>query len=388
MLQHYTADFIFPIYKAPIKNGVISIDSDGIIQFVGTLEEAGQQGIYNIKKLSGALTPGFVNAHCHLELSHMLDLIPKHTGLVHFLQHVMTRRSAGTEEMLSAAASADAGMYENGIVAVGDISNNTLTSGIKKQSKIYYHTFIEVLGMNPAFAEQALKRGKEVANAFLGLNYSLVPHAPYSVSEKLFELLQESFADAHTLFSIHNQESSDENLLFLEGKGAFLDLYKFLGNSTQIKPKKMRSINFYLKYLQNHSTLLVHNTFSSKQDVTFAKNLHPNLYWCVCPKANLYIENTLPDIKMMHAEGVKIVVGTDSLASNDQLSIVEELMVLQSSGSICLNELLTWATLNGAEALNIDHIFGTLRKGSTPGLIVLDVDPEQNILSSKISRLY
>src|SRR5690606_30243758 len=143
-----------------------------------------------------------------------------------------------------------------------------------------------------------------------------------------------------------------------EAEGAFLDLYKFLGNTDPVTPKKMRSINFYLQYLQNQPTLLVHNTFSNKEDVTFAKNLHPNLYWCVCPKANLYIENSLPDIKMMHAEGVKIVVGTDSLASNDQLNIVEELMVLQSSTSICLNELLTWATLNGAKALNIEHRFG------------------------------
>ena len=96
-------------------------------------------------------------------------------------------------------------------------------------------------------------------------------------------------------------------------------------------------------------------------------------YWCVCINANLYIENALPPIELIRNNQCKIVLGTDSLASNDALSIVAEMKkIKQHFPSIPLSEILQWATLNGAAALQLEQALGSFEKGKTPGVVLLD----------------
>ncbi len=140
------------------------------------------------------------------------------------------------------------------------------------------------------------------------------------------------------------------------------------------KATNKTSLQSYLEYLQTTEALmLVHNTFSSVEDIDFANKLHPNLFWCLCPNANLYIENTLPHVKMMTDHNCKITIGTDSLASNHQLDIMNELSVLKKSyPSLTMWQLLQWATLNGAEFLGVDEKFGSIEEGKSPGLVLID----------------
>jgi len=125
-----------------------------------------------------------------------------------------------------------------------------------------------------------------------------------------------------------------------------------------------------LKYLPQESPLLlVHNTFTSKQDIETAEEQHQNLYWCFCPKANLYIENKLPQIDLFFELGVKCTLGTDSLASNNSLSIWEEILSIRKAfPKIPLNTLINWATINGAQFLGIDNQFGSFEVGKKPGV--------------------
>ena len=121
------------------------------------------------------------------------------------------------------------------------------------------------------------------------------------------------------------------------------------------------------------NTLLVHNTFSNKNDIEDVKKTHQQLFWCLCPNANLYIENTLPNISLLNANNCTLTLGTDSLASNHQLSIIEEInTILKHQPDISFETLLKAATYNGAQFLGIENEFGLLEKNKKSGLNLIE----------------
>ncbi|MGQ7853101.1 amidohydrolase family protein [Pedobacter sp. WC2501] len=387
MLKYFSADLIFPVSTPPIKNGVVVVNSDGEIKEVLTREDTENLDL-DIVKYKGAIVPGFINTHCHLELSHMLNQIPEQTGLVEFVQHIIKSRQGDIAEIKQAMYAADQEMFENGIVAVGDISNQISSKEVKEKSKIHYHTFIEAMGFNPDRAIAIMDNVKRIKQDFKPLTTSIVPHAPYSVSSELFKLIKEEAEKDNTFISVHNQETDNENAFFENKTGGFLDLYEFLGlDITFFEPTRKTSLQSWLPYINAQKTLLVHNTVSSKADIAFAKEHHNNLYWCLCPQANLYIENALPDVDLLMDENLKITLGTDSLASNHQLNILSEMLTLQKCKQVTFEKLLSWATINGAEFLELDQQIGTIEVGKKPGLNLIQLSADFKIESDKVKRL-
>jgi cytosine/adenosine deaminase-related metal-dependent hydrolase len=387
MQKIISANWIYPVDADPIENGALVIDTDGTILKVLTAAEA--EGLENIVHYNGILVPGFVNTHCHLELSHMKGLIEEKTGLPNFIKEILAQRQQPTEDILVAMKRADEEMYHNGIVAVGDISNLLLSKSVKEQSKIYYHTFIEVFGFNRP-SEPVIEIGKQLKNDFLPLKASVVPHAPYSVSSSLFNEIVNVTKD-DDVSSIHNQETMGETELFETGTGAFADFFADLGIAqSEAHNKGRNSLQYHLPQLaKNVNTLLVHNTFSSKADINFAKEQHQKLFWCLCPNANIYIENNLPDVDLFIKEGMNVTLGTDSLASNHQLNILAEMQTLQQRKNVAFNELLKWATLNGALFLGIDSQYGSLTVGKKPGILHINIADNARITNeTKIKRLF
>ena len=131
----------------------------------------------------------------------------------------------------------------------------------------------------------------------------------------------------------------------------------------------------------------MHNTVSSKADIAFAKENNNNLYWCLCPHANLYIENTLPNVDLLIEENVKITLGTDSLASNHQLNILSEMIILQKHKQVAFEKLLSWATINGAEFLELNLQIGTIEVGKRPGLNLIQLSADYTIESDQVKKL-
>lgn len=387
MLKYFSADWIFPVNTPPIQNGVIAVNHEGEIKEILTANSARKLDL-ELEKYKGGIVPGFINTHCHLELSHMLGKIPEHTGLVEFVQSIIKSRQAGTEQINTAMQNADAEMFGNGIVAVGDISNQIASKEIKQSSKIYYHTFVEAMGFNPERANAIMDYAAGIKNEFSPLPASVVPHAPYSVSPALFSLINEAAEKEDAFISVHNQETTNENDFFQDKSGGFLALYKFLGlDITFFKPTGKTSLQSWLPYIKKQKTLLVHNTVSSKADIEFAKQNHPDLYWCLCPQANLYIENILPDTDLLIEEDVKITLGTDSLASNHQLNILSEMKTLQQHKNIAFEKLLLWATLNGAEFLGLNKQLGSIEVGKKPGLNLIRLFDDFVIESDEVIKL-
>ena len=244
--------------------------------------------------------------------------------------------------------------------------------------RLKYYNFIELSGWHPDIANARYEAAQSNYEGFnqLSKSYhaaSIVPHAPYSVSNQLWEYLKPNFSQQ--TITIHNQETSFENNFFEKGEGDFIRLYERLGvNNPFFSPTGKTSIQSYLQHTTNAENLiLVHNTFTNETDISFAKKEMNSSYWCVCINANLYIENALPPIELIRNNQCKIVLGTDSLASNYALSIVAEMKkIKQHFPSIPLSEILQWATLNGAAALQLEQDLGSFEKGKKPGVVLLD----------------
>ena len=381
-MRKISADYIFNITSEPIRNGVITIDEKGIIIDVSEgIQNDDQQA--SIEYYKGIICPGFINTHCHLELSHMRSQVSENAGMAGFIKELVGKRFDFSEgQILQSIADAEAEMMRNGIVAVGDISNNNSTFKQKAEGNLFYHTFVEIFSMDPAKAEETFAAGLKLTNELIGidskLSYSIVPHAPYTMSENLLKLINDYSGKSNSISSIHNQESKAENELFVYKSGTLFDTFKAMGiNAELIRQTGVNSLRSTLPFLRDvPKLLLVHNTFTSEEDIQWATSKDSGLnasglFWCTCPNANIYIENNLPDYNLFIAEKVRVTIGTDSLASNWSLSVLDELKtIIKHFPKIPLQTLLTWATKNGADFLGLDQ-FGTIEKGKRPGLNLL-----------------
>ena len=370
-MNYYAADVVFPVAGPAIKKGVVAMDDDGVVKGVfnpGEIDET------LIEQYKGALIPGFINAHCHLELSHMLGVVPRRTGLPTFLSTVINERGNHEMKLEEAIEAADRLMYENGIQAVGDHVNSAVTAKIKETSPIKYHTFVEVMATTKEDVVTRIDNAKEIEFHFDYKHSSITPHAPYSCSKFLFKTLKRAISEDN-IISIHNQESDEENKLFRYKEGEFLDFFEKMDVVMEdFRAQARNSIQSYLPYIPaNNKLILVHNTYTSIKDLDFVDRMGRSVYFCLCPKANLYIEDRIPKINNFILGGHDIVIGTDSLASNDTLDILEELKVIhQEYPELDFNETIKWATLNGAKALNLDSEIGSLEVGKRPGLLLLE----------------
>jgi len=396
-MRKFSAQFIFTGDGTVLEKGIISVNNDGVITEVintgGNLSEMSSLEFYN-----GVIVPGFVNAHCHLELSHLRGVFPEKTKLPQFLQYVFLHRSSQDENIVGAAKEADIEMWNNGISAVGDISNNNLTLGIKAASKIYYHTFMESLGFSPDRAERAFQWSlnclKE-ARSF-GLSASVVPHAPYSISKDLFDKISELAENEEAILSIHNQESPDEDDLYKFGTGKIVRHLSenLLLDLSFFTPSGISALSTVLGWLPSQNNLLlVHNICTIDEDIEMIGEVRAfdKTWFVLCPNSNLYIEDRLPDINLFWKNQLRLCLGTDSLSSNKNLSILSEMKTIQKYfPDIPLEEIVIWATRNGAEALGIQEWAGTIEKGKRPGINLisgLDLHKLQLLPQSKVKRL-
>ncbi|MDR2292506.1 MAG: amidohydrolase family protein [Prevotellaceae bacterium] len=383
-MRRISADYIFPIHAKPIKNGVLTITDDGKIVELSAFSENDE----DIEFYAGIICPGFVNAHCHLELSHLKNTIPAHTGITGFIKEIPKRRNiADRSQQTDAAKFYDNFMYLQGIVAVGDISNSDLTFDLKKQSKIFYHTFVEAFSCNENETDKIMQENQDIVDLGKKLGISISPtlHAPYSMCDRLFSEMKLR-AEKYGILSYHNQESQDENEYFENNSGKFLKFYSEFVRPNKPLPTGKSPIHRILDDIdKNTKILLVHNTFTTENDYDFAVSASKNISWTLCPKSNLYIENHLPPIEMFSRKNAKIAIGTDSLSSNTNLSMIDELRTVSDNfKNIELNELLTWATLNGAQALDIEKKIGTFETGKMPGTVLIDnVDMQKMMLTKK-----
>ncbi len=381
-MQYYFSTLIHNGYNF-ITGGATIIIKNGIIVDVLPNVQLPQAQV-----IDGLVCPGFVNAHCHTELSYLHNYIPKHTGLVGFLQavnNVYIHNTFTQEQMATAIQAADATMYSNGIAAVGDICNTPNSITTKQSSNIQYHNFLEVYGSAAAVTNTKWEQIVDVQKQFNAakLNNTIVPHAPYSTHINLLSKIKQL---QQLVISIHNQECLAEDELIKNGTGDFLKFLPAFANTTITPTVYNKSSLQHIANYVNATTpiLLVHNTFTSIADILFAQQYYHKPYWVLCPCANVYIENTLPqNITTLIQNNAIICLGTDSLASNNSLSIWQEIITLYNhNNNLQLHTLLNWATANGAAALQLKN-YGVIEKDAVAKLIYIpQIKTEQDLPNS------
>jgi cytosine/adenosine deaminase-related metal-dependent hydrolase len=379
-MRNFSAQYILTNSGAPLKRAIITTADDGTIISIedtnGDLHEK-----HSVEFFNGIIIPGFVNCHSHLELSHMRGTISRGNGLTGFIDKVRNTRASEDASIIQEAVTADRDMYSAGVNLCADICNTALTFGVKKESRINYISLLEVFGIDPAKAKRRINDISVISELAgeMKLTYSIVPHSVYSISLTLFRLLKE-MNNENLVTSIHFMETPDEAELVENHSGPLMTSYLQSGLiSSGIETVKSHSDAVLNEITRSGNLILVHNTFADRKTIREVKK-RGKLFWCLCPKSNAYIENKIPPVDLLIEEQCTITIGTDSLASNNSLNILEELKLLQIHfPSLSITELVSWATLNGAKALGKEESFGKIAPGIKPGLLLLQNVDLQNM---------
>ncbi|WP_297554317.1 amidohydrolase family protein [uncultured Alistipes sp.] len=340
-----------------LRRPLVTLDDGGRILDVRTCDDPDREPFTEFH--AGLLTPGFVNAHCHLELSALRGRIPEGCGFAGFARAMgEVRGLAGEEERRAAIAAADAEMTRGGIVAVGDIANGEAAFDVKSAGRIAYRTFAEFFGLRMMAADSLRPLLRHPRT-------SLTPHSVYSVQDAPFRAL---CAEGTAPLSIHFMESPAEAELFA-GRGPLHEWYARAGFACDFLHYGSPAERLVRSIPAERPLILVHACCVGEEEVRrILAHFTAPVYWCLCPRSNRYISRLAPPVALLRSLGARICLGTDSLASNRSLSLLDELRAL---GGIPLRESLRWATLGGAEALGLDDALGTVAPGKRPGLNLL-----------------
>lgn len=357
------------------RNIIVDVDADGTITAVQHCDNIDREA--HVEFYPGILIPGMINAHCHLELSYLRGAIAEGGGYATFASEIGRVRGNFTlEERLQAAKIADAIMWEQGIEAVADIANDDLVMSIKEHSPIEYKTMFEFFGLNNHDTTTLETLASQYPDA------SVTPHSTYSVQEQEFNYLCQKYS---SLLSIHFLESENEALLY-QHKGSLNEWYSRMGWECEFLHHITPSQRIANCVPMCGRVLLVHATCATKEDVaTIEQALKNSATWVLCPESNRYISNLRPPVAMLEEMGVNIAIGTDSLASARKLSMADNMLLL---GDIPLNRLLSYATINGAKALGIDAMKGSIEVGKRPGLVIVDGVDYKNMRLRSDVRTY
>ena len=335
---------------------VIEFDDDGRIVRVAQWERLDTMPCTEF--YSGALSAGFVNAHCHIELSYLRGAIAPGTGFAGFARAIgQVRGGFSDEERQRALYAADAAMWQEGVQAVADIVNGTTSFPMKERSPIRYHSFAELFGLK-----------SEMDSIAPLLSYPATtptPHSTYSLQDSVLG----EIAQIEKRLSIHFMESEDESLLY-RGSGSLHDWYSRMGWECDFLHHGSPARRLVDVVPKDRRLILVHNCCLSEEDYDLLSEhfIHP-ISWVLCPASNDYISSLRPPVEMLLKRGASIALGTDSLASNDNLSMLDEIRLL---GDVPLAQALRWATLGGAEALGLEDELGSVEVGKRPGIVLLE----------------
>lgn len=389
-INRIAAKYVYTLESdEPIVNGFVEYDEDGTVLRTGRCSD-------DEAVLDGALVPGFVNAHCHLELSHLHGKFRKGTGMAGFIDQINALRDwAGDDVKTELVRKWMDKLWKDGVSAIADISNDASSFPVKKESPIYTRTFLEVFGTEPQDCDSVMASVKELHETAkeYGIDAAPTPHSCYTMSPQLLSASSAAGLESGFL-SYHSQESQEEEDLLISGTGAMAENRRRAGMSTPPVTGES-SLKYFIDRLSDvkpaphdEHILLVHNVTLKQDDADAAKKAFTNVYWAICPMSNIFIHNALPPVNLMRENGLKVCLGTDSLSSNDDLDMMAELKCLHENfPEVPMAELYRWASYNGAEFLCRQDILGSLSEGKRPGIVLVSgLDGNGNITGESRSE--
>jgi cytosine/adenosine deaminase-related metal-dependent hydrolase len=352
-----------PLAAAAIPDGAVALDGDVVVEVGPAAELEARHG--PAERLDAVLLPALVNAHLHLELSHLAGAVPGGEGLAPWIERfVRTRLATGEAARLAGPAMAQAAqdLVRFGVAAVGDVSNTLASHGALAAAGLCGTVFHEVFGTVPARLAEAREEGRRHRDAVRpcpGLRVVESPHAVYSTDEAgLLELLRGPPA------SIHLAEDPAERRLLAAGDGPFNTLRLRMGGSPAPAGRARSAVALVAPHL-GPGWLAVHCVDLDEEDLAALRRCGATVV--LCPRSNAHISRARPPLPALLAAGVPLAIGTDSLASSPSLSPLAELAALRRAFSQVPARALLPLAWNGA-AVGAPHV-GRLASGLAPGLL-------------------
>ena len=338
-----------------IKHPLVTLDEQGRVVAVEQWERL--DSVASTEFYGGALCAGFVNAHSHIELSYLQGAIARGTGFGGFAAAIGRVRGGYTaQQRQQALRAADAKMWSEGVQAVADIVNDDSSFEMKSRSPIRYRSFAELFGLNSSV--------EQVEPLATHPFTTVTPHSAYSLQDEAFRA-----AARAELLSVHFLESPDEQSLY-RGEGSLAEWYGRMGWQCDFIHYGSATNRLIASVAPDRRVLLVHGCCATGEDVeALAQHFHYPVSWVLCPQSNSYISSLQPPVELLRQHGAQICVGTDSLASNTNLSMIEELKLM---ADVPLSERVAWATINGARALGMDDEIGSVEVGKRPGIVLIE----------------
>ena len=368
----YRARWLLPIASAPIPDGIVTIDR-GLVTGVGDRSSAA--GAIDLGSV--AVLPGLVNAHTHLELSWMRGQVLPASSMPVWVRSLMALRRTVSHEPPEPIRDAVAEARAAGTVLVGDVTNTLATYDCVADSDLSAVFFRELLGFSSADADGIVDAASEQIASLTPIAWlraSIVPHAPYSVSPALLRAIARRAADRP--ISIHLGESAAEIEFLRSGTGEWRELLEALGVwDAAWTPPACSPIEYMERFgFINERLLAVHGVQFTDADLMTLCRAGATLV--TCPRSNAWTGAGEPPIDRFYASGVRVAIGTDSLASSPDLNVFAEVATLHAlAPSVPAASLLESATIQGARALGFDADYGTIEPGKLARLIAVDVPP-------------
>ena len=380
----YRAAWVCPISLPPIENGWVAVDS-GRIAAAGGGSLVPPQPPRDLGRV--AILPGLINAHTHLELSWLRGRVPPAATFVDWIRQMMITRGgrferADDRNVVEAAQQAAAEMRQAGTSGVGDISNSLASVDAIRSAGLRGVVFHELLGFKVMNAQPVIEtRSLREAARALGdgaVRISVAPHAPYSVSRELFCAIRDEVdGSAVPITSVHLAESEGEVAFLRDGSGPWPGILAGLGAARDDWQPPAQTPVEYLDALGvlDARTLVVHGVQLADPDLRRLADLGATVV--TCPRSNQWVGVGVPPLDRFYSSGVKVAVGTDSLASVDDLNLFSELKTMRWLAPLVpARQLLESATRVGADALGLGDELGTIDAGKRAELITVDLEDD------------
>ena len=374
----FRASWVVPIAGRPIRDGWVAIDA-GRISGVGQHAKSSPED-RDLGRV--AIMPGLVNAHTHLELSHLQHQVPPSADFVSWIRTVVASRRRDSDPHASHIVDG----VQNGIdeavrfgtAVVGDISNTLVPVGILARSPLAGVVFYELIRFNApdptGFVEQALHQVSALPSSDR-VRISLAAHAPYSVSPLVFRAIREAVdRHAHDAYSVHLSESAAEVEFIQNGSGPWQSFLEDVGAwNPEWRPHGGSPVEYVdaCGFL-SAKAVVVHGVQMSAPDLARLASHDTTLV--TCPRSNVRTGAGIPPVARFYQSGVRVAIGTDSLASTPDLNVFAELAALrQLAPAVPASRLLESATRHGARALGFDADYGTIEPGKHARLLAVSV---------------
>ena len=363
-----TASWVVPVDGPPIRDGRVAIEA-GRVAWVGSPLDAGEPLGERVDLGQGILLPGLVNAHCHLELSWLAGKVPLPSDFVPWVAAVVEARRSETPEIACAAAAvAIRSLEEGGTVAVGDVSNTLAHVGLLGSSSLAAVVFYELLGWDPELAPEVLRRADRRLESVgwrpsPNVEVRLSAHAPHSLAPALFRALRQRGGVA----AIHLAESPAEARFLRDGDEAWESFLRQRAGDIPFAPPGVSPVRYLADLgLLRPGLVAAHCV---QVDGADRKSLaRAGVSVAVCPRSNASLEVGVAPVPAMLADGVRLCLGTDSLASAPTLDLLDDAASLrQAFPTLDAAAIVRMATAGGAEALGFRDL-GTIAPGRRAAL--------------------